>query len=326
MDSKTKLRPFYLAKVMYEKTDEDNFLTIAQMKEILSGEYGLDAHRQTIVDDMELLTAFGMDIEVIKSTQNRYHLVSRTFDLPELKLLIDAVESARFITKKKSQELTQKLSSMASVYQGGELVRNIDVEGRIKAHNEKIYLIMDSINTAINEGKKISFQYFAYNVRKERKAKHNGEEYVFSPYKLVWNGDYYYAVGYSDKHEGIGCFRVDRIISSPKKLKEAAVPMPADFDMSVFLDSMFRMYNGPRREVELICDNNVMDAIIDRFGEDVQVYAHNMTSFRIIVNTAVSHVLFSWIFGFGGKVKIKGPEDVKTQYAELVRSAAEAID
>lgn len=326
MDSKTKLRPFYIARMMFERTDEDHFLSLAQIKTILSEEYGIEAHRQTLMDDMELLIEYGMDIEVVKSTQNRYHLVSRQFDLPELKLLIDAVESARFITKKKSQELTKKISVLASTYQGGELVRNIDVEGRIRANNEKIYLIMDSINTAINEGKKISFQYFAYNVRKERKAKHNGEQYMLSPYKLVWNGDFYYVVGYSDKHKGVGSFRVDRIVSAPKILKEAAIPMPNDFDVSTYLDSMFRMYNGPRKEVELICNNCVMDAIVDRFGEDVRVYANDMTSFRIIVNTAVSHVFFSWVFGFGGKVKIKAPEDVKGQYVEMVRRVSETLE
>ena len=326
MDNKTKLRPFYVAKIIYEKTDEEHLLSINQIDQILQEEYSISSYRGTIQSDIDTLVEFGMDIEVIKSTQNRYHMVSRQFELPELKLLIDAVESARFITKKKSQELASKLSLLTSKHQSGELIRNVDVEGRVRAHNEMIYLIMDTLNRAINEGKKVSFQYFSYNVKKEQKLKHNGEKYKLSPYKLVWNGDYYYVIGYSDKHKGVGSFRIDRICKQPLILEQDAVPMPVDFDMSVFLDSMFRMYNGPREEVELICDNSVMDAIIDRFGEDVQVYAHNMTSFRIIVNTAVSHVLFSWVFGFGGKVKIKGPEDVKSQYAELVRSAAEALD
>ena len=211
MDNKTKLRPFYVAKIIYEKTDEEHLLSINQIDQILQEEYGISSYRGTIQSDIDTLVELGMDIEVIKSTQNRYHLVSRQFELPELKLLIDAVESARFITKKKSQELASKLSLLTSKHQSGELIRNVDVEGRVRAHNEMIYLIMDTLNRAINERKKVSFQYFSYNVKKEQKLKHNGEKYKLSPYKLVWNGDYYYVIGYSDKHKGVGSFRIDRI-------------------------------------------------------------------------------------------------------------------
>lgn len=176
-----------------------------------------------------------------------------------------------------------------------------------------------------NTKKKVSFQYFSYNVRKEQKLKYDGYTYVFSPYKLIWNGDYYYVVGYSEKHKGIGSFRIDRVARCPKILDEDAVRPPKGFDLNVYLNSMFRMYNGERKQIELVCDNDLMDAIIDKFGKDVIVLANDMKSFRAVVTTGTGPVFFSWVFGFGSHVSIKAPEDVKGEYARLVLEAAEAI-
>lgn len=321
MDKKSKLRPLYIARILYDITDEDHYLSTPEIISILKEKYGIEGYRTTITSDIEALIDFGMEIEVVKSSATQYHLISREFDLPEIKLLIDAVESSKFITEKKSKELVSKLGKLASQKQADELKRNLVPEGRIKPDNEYIYYIVDAINEAINAKKKISFQYFEYNVRKQQKPRHNGEVYVFSPYHLVWNGDYYYMIGYSDKHNGIGSFRVDRISKQPKILPEEAVAIPDDFNLSEYINTSFRMYNSEHQEVELICDNSVMDAIIDRFGDDVQTFANDMTSFRAVVNIAVSHVFFSWVFGFGGRVKIKSPEGVRNQYADMIASA-----
>lgn len=325
MDIKAKLRPFYVAKMLYERTDDDHYLTIAQMMEILEKEYGISTSRGTVGDDIKALQEFGMEIEVEPSTQNRYYLIGRKFDLPELKALIDATESARFITKEKSDALVKKLASLSSLNNATALTRNIDVENRIKAENEKIYYIIDALNEAINRKKKVSFQYFTYNVKKQKKLKYDGYTYVFSPYKLIWNGDYYYVVGYSEKHKGIGSFRLDRMARQPNVLDENAANPPKGFNLNTYLNSMFRMYNGQRKEIELICDNDVMDAIIDKFGKDVKVLANDMKSFRVIVNTAVGSVFYSWLFGFGGKVCIKSPEDVKEQYRQMVEKAFNSL-
>lgn len=326
MDIKAKLRPFYVAKMLNERTDEEHYLTIAQIMDILEKEYGISTSRGTVGDDIKALQEFGMEIEVEPSTQNRYYLIGRKFDLPELKLLIDATESARFITKEKSDMLVKKLASLSSSNNASALTRNIDVENRIKAENEKIYYIIDALNEAINRKKKVSFQYFTYNVKKQKKLKYDGFTYVFSPYKLIWNGDYYYVVGYSEKHKGIGSFRLDRMARQPNVLDEDAANPPKGFNLNTYLNSMFRMYNGQRKEIELICDNDVMDAIIDKFGKDVKVLANDMKSFRVIVNTAVGSVFYSWVFGFGGKVRIKAPESVKDEYAVMVKSAAAILD
>ena len=322
MDLKAKLRPLYIAKMLYEQTDEDHYLTIAQIMRQLQEHYDIATSRGTVSDDIKALQAFGMEIVVVPSTQNRYYLIERSFDLPELKILIDAIESARFIPKGKSIALVEKIGALTSRYNTEKLVRNVDVENRIKANNEKVYYIMEALNDAINAQKKVAFQYFKYNVHKEQKLKHDGYIYVFSPYKLIWNGDYYYVVGFSDKHQGIISFRVDRIVRQPQILEEDAIQPPTDFDLNVYLNSMFRMYNGDRKHIELVCQNDVMDAIIDKFSKDIEVLENDETSFRIEIYTSVSNIFYSWIFGFGGKVSIKEPKEVKAEYATMVKKAA----
>ena len=326
MDIKAKLRPFYVAKMLYDQTDEEHYLTIAQIINQLKTQYGISTSRGTVSDDIKALQEFGVEIEVEQSTQNRYYLIGRRFDLPELKALIDAVESARFIPKEKSSALVNKLSLLASPFAVPKLVRNVDVENRIKADNEKIYYIMEALNDAINDKKKVSFQYYTYNRNKERVAKHNGEVYMFSPYKMIWNGDYYYVVGYSEKHGSIGSFRVDRIVTTPQILLEEQHEPPKDFELNVYLNSMFRMYNGERKHVELICRNDLMDTVIDKFGKNVDASTYDENSFKATVTTSVGNVFYSWIFGFGGRVYINSPEDVKDEYSKMVVAAVASLE
>lgn len=325
MDNEAKLRPLCLAKILYERTDEDHYLTTAQLMKMLKDEYGINSHRQTIKSDIDVLKKFGMEIQEVKSTQNRYNAFGRRFDQAELKLLIDAVESSKFITQNKSDELVRKIETLTSQYRAKELNRNISVEGRIKPGNEKIYFIVETINEAINRGKKISFECFKYNVKKEKKIKRN-EPYVITPLHLVWNGDYYYMIGVYDFQNRLGIFRVDRINKIPTILKEDGISAPEGFDLNHYLNTTFRMFNSEHEEVELICSNDLMDAIIDRFGEDVVTYANDMESFRAVVNVAVSHVFYSWVFGFCGKVKIKGPEEIKLRYIEMLDNAIKGLE
>ena len=308
MDKDAKLRPFYLAKILYERTDEDHYLTTAQLMEILETEYKIKTHRQTIPADVEILRTVGMEIQEVMSAQKRYNLISREYDLAELKLLIDAVESSKFITPKKSEELVAKLSRMAGRNQAENLKRNISVEDRIKYDNESIFLIIDGVNEAINAGKKISFQYFKYDV----------------PHRLVWNGDFYYMVGVFDSKK-VGTFRLDRIVKRPDVLEEDALPFPKDFDFNKHLQVSFRMFGTNYTMVDLICANDLMDAILDKFGKDVTTYCYDMENFRAEVEVVPSKVFFSWVFGFEGKVVIKGPAEVKEEYKNMVLQTAEKL-
>ena len=325
MDIDAKLRPIYLINILKERTDEDHYLTTSQLCAILKSEYGIDTHRTTIKSDIEMLQQAGFGIQAVRSTQNQYNFIEREFDIAELKLLIDAVQSAKFMTKAKSDQLVTKLTALAGVNKARELKRNLVVDGRNKLENEHILMIVDAINDAINQRRKIRFQKVEYNVKKERVLHHGGETYSFSPYSLVWDGDFYYVVGFSDKYQSIGSHRVDRIYQRPEILDEAVIPAPLGFDVNKYINTTFRMYNAPRKEVELVCDNGVMDAIIDRFGPDVETYACDQQNFRVIAEVAVGTVFFNWIFGFNGKVKIKAPEDVKEQYKDQVFKAAEML-
>ena len=316
MDQDSKLRPFYLAKILYERTDEDHYLTTAELMEILEKEYGFKVHRQTIPADVAALRSFGMEIQEV---------ISREYDIAEIKLLIDAVESSKFITKKKSEELVAKLSKMAGWNQAENLRRNIAAEDRIKYDNESIYLIIDGINEAINAGKQISFLYFKYDVRKEPKLRNDGKPWIFSPHKLVWNGDFYYMVGVFDNGKRVGTFRVDRIMRRPDILETDALPFPADFDFDKYLQTSFRMYGTKFTTVDLICKNDVMDAILDKFGKDVTTYAYDMENFRAEVDVVPSSVFYSWVFGFGGDVVINGPANVKEEYKQLVQKVSEKL-
>ncbi len=323
MDKYAKLRPLYLAKILYERTDDEHFLTTSQLCAILEKEYNMPTHRQTLKGDIDLLTDFGLDIQEVKSTQNRYNLLGRSFDLAELKLLIDAVVSSKFITKKKSEGLTAKLCSLAGNYGAARLKRNVSVEGRIKTENEKIYLIIDTINEAINKNKKISFQYFKYDTSKARQLKKGGKPFVITPLHLIWNGDYYYMLGVYDYKQKLGSFRIDRIARRPEILEETGTPAPADFDLNTHLSTTFRMYGSEHCEVSLLCDNGVIDSIIDRFGHDVQIKSADGEHFIATAEVAVSHIFFGWIFGFGGRVEILSPESAKEQYREMLSAAAE---
>ena len=324
MQNGDNLRQLYLLKILFERTDENHPISTTEIIHVLSEEYGVAAHRQTVKNDILSFQQFGLDIMTERKQQNEYKLLSRNFSIAELKILIDAVQSARFITAAKSKALTKKLTALASVYSATELKRNLNVERRIKSSNEHIFYIVDKINEAINTHKKIAFQYFRYSAKKEKVARHNGEIYRFSPYYLVWNGDYYYVIGYSDKHLGVGSFRLDRFVNPPDILMEAAVPEPKGFDLLEYINTMFRMYDSEHTEVELICDNDTMDAIIDKFGTGVITKQIDKETFRAKVNVAVNHIFFSWIFGFCGKVRIAGPDKVQKQYTQMLEDAIKA--
>ena len=326
MDNDAKLRPLFLAKILYEQTDEMHSLTTAQLIIILENQYGIKAHRQTIKTEIGLLRKFGFEIQEVKSTQNRYNLFGRKFDLAELKLLIDAVESSKFITAEKSKVIVEKLSTLASGHSAVALRRNVSCEGRIKTHNEKTLLIVDSINEAINTNRQISFTYFKYDSNKHRQLKHGGQLYTVTPLQLVWNGDYYYMVCFREDKQQIYCFRIDRIATCPEILETSGTPAPEGFDVDEYVNTSFRMYGGNCQEVKLVCDNDVMDAIIDRFGVDVETDIVDENTFSATVNIAITHIFFKWVFGFCGKVRIKAPANVKEQYADMLREAMKNLD
>ncbi len=326
MDINGKLRPLYLLKILQERTDEEHSLTTPQLCEILKKEYGIDnTFRTTIKSDMEVLQRAGFSIQETRSKQNHYSLIHRDFEVPELKLLIDAVLSSKVISKAKADQLIEKLMKLAGPYEARKLKRNLVTDGRAKTDNEQTFLIIDAINRAINENKKIRFKKVDYSRSKRRVLHNKGEEYVFSPYSLVWDGDNYYVVGFSDKYQSVGSHRVDRIYQRPEILEENCVPKPRGFSINKYVNSMFRMYDAPRKEVQLLVDNRVMDAVIDKFGTGAQTELYDANRVLLTADIAVGTVFYNWVFGFRGMVKIKAPEEVKEEYKQLVLEAANNV-
>ena len=242
--AESKSRLLYILKYLWQNTDAEHYATTADILAFLKGN-GISCDRKTIPGDIAKLCDIGIDIEEERSRENRYSLSSHLFTLPEVKLLIDAVESSKFITAKKSSELANKLSQMTSMYQSEGLKRNIYISQRVKPMNEQIYYLVDNINTAINQGKQISFLYFHYNQYREEVPNNNGKRYHFSPYYLVWNEDHYYVVGFCEKHQRITTFRVDRM-KSISILCSDAVPQPKDFNLPDFTRQVFDMYDGTK--------------------------------------------------------------------------------
>ena len=326
MSGSNKLRLIDIYKILYQETDEDHPLSTNQLIQMLETKYGISAHRTTIAEDIQTLTDAGCDIVTINSTQNKYFMGERTFELPELKLLIDAVSSSKMLTQKKSDELVKKLSCLSSRHQSAALRRNLCTPNRIKPANENIYYIIDAINEAINRGRKLSFYYFAYGPDKSHILKNDGKPYILSPYTLLWNGDYYYVVGFSEKHQKITTFRVDRIESTPEILFETSMTKPKDFDIATFVTSVFQMYEADWHTVELRCQNEMMKLVIDRFGEEVKTRPCGSEEFIATVRVSAGPTFFGWVFGFGGKIKIISPKSVKEKYREMAEEALRSLE
>ena len=323
MENDSKIRLLRILELLRTQTDENHPLTIADMEAALHDKWNLTAYRVTIQKDIAALCAAGYDIVTVRSTQNKYYLSSRLFELPELKLLIDAVESSKFITEKKSRLLTEKLTTLASINEASMLKRNISIADRVKSGNEQIYYIMDALNDAINANRKVRFLYFEYDGRKRKALKNGGNPYILSPYTLTWNGDFYYVVGWSEKHGKIATFRVDRIYAVPEILSDKAITKPKQYSIGDFAEKAFQLFDSEHAQVELLCENSMMNTVLDHFGEKVKTRKIDEGHFTFAAEVSVSPTFFAWVFQFGGKIKILGPQSVKDAYVELVKKAME---
>ena len=320
-DKEGRVRLLRTLQILQNETDEQHPISIVQLEKELMARWEIPAFRITVQSDIAALQQAGHDIVVIKSTQNRYYYRTRLFEPAELKLLIDAVESGRFITEQKSRDLTAKLVSLAPVTEAENLRRNTTLPDRIKARNEKIYDITDALNAAINRGRRVSFRYYHYGADKRRKLKNGGKPYVLSPYTLTWNGDNYYVVGWSDKHGKVAVFRVDRIHDVPEILDIPAARRPKGFSVGRFTEKAFCMFETDHETVSLLCDNDMMNTVIDHFGIRIRPVYPDPEHFRIDVEVSVSPTFFSWVFEFAPGIRILGPEKVRRAYRRHLRRA-----
>lgn len=303
-----KLKILYLMKILLENTDEQHQLTVNELIKKLR-EYGITAERKSIYSDIELLREFGLDIICEKGRANKYFVGLRDFELPELKLLVDAVQSSRFITYKKSEELIKKLERLTSIHEAKELHRQVIVADRVKTMNESIYYNVDVIHKAIKNNKQIKFKYFDYNLDKQIEFRRNGEWYFASPYALTWSDDNYYMIAYYERYNEISNFRVDRMATVQIVKKERIMHEDTkSFNVAEYSKKFFRMFSGETETVKLQFDNSLINVVIDRFGKDVVINKQDNGHFTITVDVVATNTFLGWLFMFGDKVKILSPE------------------
>lgn len=312
-----RLKILYLYKILLERTDEEHYITMPEIISQLSL-YGITAARKALYEDIEALKVFGLDIVSGRGTNAGYQVVSRDFELPELKLLADAVSSSRFLTEKKSSELLKKLEKLTSIYEAKQIQRQVFIADRVKSGNERIYMNVDAVHRAIAEQKKISFKYFDYDINKKKRYRQGIR--TCSPYALTWDDERYYLVAYYEKYDSISNFRVDRM-ENVEILPESAQKYPSGFNLSSYLNSTFSMFSGESEEVKLCFQQSLINAVIDRFGKNVSIFPDDDEHFTVRVQIKTEHPepFFGWLFQFGTKVKIIAPFTLKEKYIEMLK-------
>ena len=310
-----KARLITLERMFYKYTDEEHTWTNTEILDYLE-EHKVPANEKTLRGDIVLLQELGFDIVKIVSRPNRYYMRERELTLAELKILIDAVLSSRFITKKKSRDLGIKLAELASENQKKELRRNVYATNRVKNSNEAIYGMVDLINEAINRKKRIRFQYREYTGELKPVLRNDGEVYELSPYALYWNQDFYYVVGWSDKHGNVSSFRADRLVD-PVITDFKAEKKPDDFDIDDYSRRIFEMFDGEPTVVTLEVRNDFAKYIVDRFGTGLATTPVSDDYFRASVEVSLSPTFYAWVFRFGGEIKIISPDKAVREMREL---------
>ena len=305
-----KLKLLYLTKIFREQTDEEHMLTIAEIIKKLSA-YDVSADRKTLYTDFEELRHFGLDIISQQiGRQHYYYLGAREFELPELKLLVDSVQSAKFITAQKSQKLIKKLEGLVSKYEATQLQRQVYITGRVKTMNESIYYNVDKLHAALSADAQIQFQYYQWNVKKEMELRRGGKLYQVSPWGLMWDDEYYYLVAYDAETDKIKHYRVDKMLRIQiTDQKRAGKERYQSFNLPDYTKRIFGMFSGEETKVTLEAGNSMAGVLIDRFGKDIMLIPQDGGRFRATVDVAISDQFLGWIVALG-TVKIVGPEAV----------------
>lgn len=309
-----------LMKILLESTDEEHIMSATDLCKALEG-YGISAERKSIYADIEALSDWGMDIVQVKGRHSGYYVGSRDFELPELKLLVDAVQSSKFITTRKSEELIKKLESLTSKHEARLLQRQVFIYNRPKTGNETIFYNVDYIQTAILENVQIQFQYTEWTEKKKLRVKKGGAFYQVSPWALTWSDENYYLIAYDAEKEAIRYYRVDKmknvsLLSEPRLGKM----MFQNFDLAAFAKKTFSMYGGKDEEVVLVCKNAIAGVFLDRYGTDIMLIPVDEEYFKVKVLVAVSPQFFGWVTGLGDMIEIAGPENVVEEYRNYLKT------
>ena len=318
-----KLKLLYLYQILLQRTDEEHPITVPQ----LIGELdlrGIRAERKSVYDDLEALRLFGLDVQSRKGRSPGWFVGRREFELPELKLLVDVVQSSRFITRKKSDALIRKLEGLASSHQARQLQRQVYVSGRVKAMNESIYYNVDKLHTALSARKSITFRYFDYDMHRNKVFRREGRRYAVSPYGLIWNSENYYLVAYDISNQEMRHYRVDKMAElavTCLKLEEGEDLERGRFDVAADAAKHFGMFSGREGRVRLRCVNAMVGVMLDRFGQDVILVPDGPGHFTLTVEAVVSPQFFGWLFGLGEGVALTAPDWAVAEYRDRLRAA-----
>ena len=318
-----KLKPLYIMNYLLQNSDEDHLVSMSQLIEHLAA-HGIPSERKSVYDDIEALRVFGLDIVQGGSGKNAgYYIANRSFELPELKLLVDSVQSSKFITHKKTATLIKKIETLASIHEAQLLNRQVYVKNRIKTMNESIYYNIDAIQSGISQNKKIQFKYFEYTVQKTRHYRKDGAFYVVSPFAMTWDDENYYLVAFDSQAGIIKHYRVDKMteISSTEEDRDGLDAYQA-LDMAVYARKVFGMFSGEEESVQLRFENHLVGAVLDRLGQDVFIIADGDDHFTVRADVVVSPQFFAWVTGFGDAAQIIGPDDVVEKMRQHINSVA----
>lgn len=316
-----KIKLLAVMQILLQRTDENHTMTAQDICGALKSSYGITAERKGIYSDIEALQRVGIDVIQNKGKDSGYYVGERDFELPELKLLVDAVQSSKFITSKKSEKLIKKLESLTSVHEAQQLQRQVFICDRPKTENETIFYLVDQIHTALFENKQVSFQYTEWTPKKELRTKKEGAYYCLSPWALTWDSENYYLVAYDMENDMVKHYRVDKIknlsILEEKRLGKEKFQ---SFDLPAFAKKTFAMYGGRDETISLRCQNRLAGVMIDRFGKDVIMIPDEKDSFKASVLVTVSNQFYGWLTGLGSEVQIIGPKHVRTEYQEYLKA------
>lgn len=318
-----KLKLLYLYQIFNEKTDENYTLNASELIDELS-KYGVSAERKSIYSDIEALKLFGMDINVGSENGRGYYLGERYFQLSEIKMLIDIIQAARFISENKSIELIEKISKLAPISDRKTLKRQIFIANRVKSVNETVYYSVDHLYRAIAENKKVRFRYYSWDIRKNKLYKNKGQFYYVNPVSMMWADEKYYLIAYDDNAGKIKHYRVDKMesveICNENVLNDIK---RLEFNAADYATRSFSMFGGDVREVRLKGNAESIGIIYDRFGKDVFVVQNPDGSFSVTVKIALSPQFYSWVFGVSDLLMIEGPNDVVESYRDMCKSCVE---
>ena len=317
-----KLKLCYLSQIMLAKTDENHHLTMPEIQGYLE-DYGVTADRKALYKDMDALKVLGIDVlgQKTKGGGYDYYVASKPFDVAELKLLVDSIQSSKFITEKKSKALIEKIGTLASEYEAEQLKRQVTVHGRVKTMNESIYYIVDDIHRAIAENKKITFEYMKWNISKKMEKRKEGK-YKVSPWALTWDDENYYLIAFDEEAEKIKHYRVDKMksIEVTDEKREGKTDF-RDFNLAEYAKMSFGMYGGEKTHVAIAFREDMVGVLLDRFGTNIPVRASKKEGwYDTEVEVAVSDQFLGWIFALGDGVKITGPARVVTKMKDKIKN------